>query len=167
MKTSTAFKKWKARIENLSCPWTENDIIYFRKAVGHNGLQDPAERALLISLFNTMISDTDGVFITEQHSRKGQIYLLENSLKKNGDPRKQNIFGEYELHILKNLSHHLFVGLYRNGLFCDHYFPIYRAVDKDGNYMDYVGATYSQCVVLHTVISDRSRLNNIPNLRKA
>lgn len=48
---SKAFKKWVARIEDTTTPWSEQDIIYFRKAVGSSGIKDIAERELLRRMF--------------------------------------------------------------------------------------------------------------------
>jgi len=150
MQRSKSFKKWLARIEDTKTPWTEHDIIYFRKAIGHSGLKDRSEAELLYSRFDKMVDKIGGYRITSEQDEKGRVYLLDSSLKKNRQPRKMNKLGGFEIGVLKNLDFHFFCGLYNNNPYYEHYFPVYRAVAKDGTYFEYIGATYFQVEVLDT-----------------
>lgn len=138
----SAYKKWLARIEDKKTAWTEQEIIFFRRAIGQCGLKDPAERALLRSLFADAV-ENEGYKITREQDMKGLRYLLDKSLKKNGEHRKGSKFGTFELAVLLHFSHHTLSGLYRD-TYCEHYLPIYRAYDTEGNWFEYVGTTYEQ-----------------------
>jgi hypothetical protein len=152
MKTSKAFKRWKARIEDTKTPWTEKEIVYFRAAIGKSGLARDEERHTLKDLFKEMIDNTGGVRITQVQDIKGQQYLLNNSLKLNGEPRKNNILGSMELNILKTLDYHLFVGVYNPVGFqgFDSYLPIYRAISTSGAFFEYTGTVYDQITIIKT-----------------
>lgn len=142
--TSRAFKKWLKRIEDTETPWTEKDIIYFRKAVGSSGLKDPTERALLRSLFVQTAESIGGYRITREHCAKGTGYVLSKSLRQDGRPRKGCIFTPWQLGIFQNLQEHRLVDLWFNGnAYFHHFLPVYRAIAKFGDTVDYVGTTYS------------------------
>ncbi len=141
------YEKWRVRIIDHDTPWTENEIIYFRKAIGQCGMKDPVQRASLRNLF---FINTESIYyrITDEQSERGRDYLLSKSLKLNGERRTGCKLDSYELNVLRNLDHHLFVGLECSTAGLAHYFPVYRAVSKTGDSFDYVGATYSQMEVL-------------------
>jgi hypothetical protein len=150
VQNSKSFKKWLARIEDTKTPWTEKDIIYFRKAVGRSGLKDRTESALLISKFEHMLDNIGGYRITREQDEKGRVYLLDNSVKKNGQLRKHNKLGQFEINVLRNLDFHFFCGLHQTQAYYEHYLPVYRAVAKDGSYFEYIGAMYFHVEVLDT-----------------
>lgn len=147
--STKAFKKWVARIEDTTTPWSEQEVIYFRKAIGSAGLKDAAERGLLRRMFNEKALAEPGYRITAAHDIKGQQYMLSKSLKLNGTVRRGNKLGQFELAVMKNLSHHLFVGLYRPQENLNYFLPIYRAISITGAYFDYVGATYEMVKVIN------------------
>lgn len=139
---SKAYVKWLARIQDTDTPWSEQDIVYFRKAIGSSGLSSVSERADLKARFEALA--VGGSYkIGHGHSNKGATYLLNKSLRKDGARRKGCKLGERELAVLRDISHHLFVGLYNQGQHIyESYLPVYRAVAADGSTFEYVGATY-------------------------
>lgn len=154
-KMSKAFKKWKDLIDSkreTNQPWKESEIIYFRKAIGPSGLKDKNQRDELRDYFEECMP-SDGYNITSEQKEKGITYLLENSYKKNGSLRKNNIFGSFELEIIKNFCDFKFVGLYSQltlgGFDMGYTVPIYRCISKDGSYFDYTGCAYSMIKVLY------------------
>lgn len=139
---SKAYTKWLKRIKDVSSPWTENEIIYFRKAIGPAGIKDAVLRSKLVGEFNRWTVR----HITREQSERGRNYLLSKSFKQNGNRRKGCIFGTRELDILNKLYTHYFVGLYwTNNRYT---VPIYRAVDVDGNFFDYTGTYYSNIKIV-------------------
>lgn len=148
MQNSKSFKKWLARIEDTKTPWTEHEIIYFRKAIGSSGLKDREEAAMLVSRFERMVHNIGGYRITYEQDEKGRLYLLHNSLKQNGQLRKNNKLGQFEIDVLRNLDFHFFCGLYQMQAYYEHYLPVYRAVAKDGSYFEYIGVAYFYVEVL-------------------
>lgn len=144
MKT-TAFDRWLKRVKDVITPWTEHEIIYFRKAIGVSGLVDPAERAFLRSEFEACAASI-GYRITAEQDSKGRGYLLSMSLRRDGrTKRKGCILGDHELCVLKELDRHYLVGLASNGP-C--FLPVYRAVAVGGESFDYIGATYEMVRVV-------------------
>ena len=143
--SSKAFKKWVARIDSLNNTWTQSELIYLRKAIGHCGLNDPAERALLFSLFNRKCAEAT-LRILPEHDLLGQNYLLSKSLMKNGKPRKRNILSEEQLNVMKVLDHHTIDGLKR----CagNNIFPVYTAYGKNGNWFSYTGCMYEHMEIV-------------------
>ena len=149
---SKTASKWLARINDTTTPWSESEIIYFRKAVGYCGLKNVDEREMLLTAFQKKCDAINGYMITEEQSLKGQHYLLTNTVKKSGQYRKGAKLGDRELDIMRNLSHHLFVGLYAeyNGAGeVMSYLPIYRAVSiMVSASFEYVGTRYEQLEVV-------------------
>ncbi len=151
MSNTKSFERWLNRVNDTETPWAESEIIYFRKAIGMAGLKDQAQRNLLVSSFRLMVEkDVQSYHITEAQSLKGRDYLLSQSLKANGTRRKGCRLDQSQLDILQALETHYFVGLWNMGQFSGsaYYLPIYRALDVNGNWFDYIGATYSQVRVL-------------------
>lgn len=146
MKISKAARKWMTRLADTVSPWTENDIIYYRKAISQCGLKSAEEKLALHEAFADK-----GYRITAEQDAKGRNYLLSNSLKKDGTPRKGNVLGDAEIRIMQNLKHHLFVGVYHKGGFYNYYLPVYRAIAKDGSYFEYIGTMYKHVEVLDVV----------------
>lgn len=144
--STKAYDKWLSRVNNAETPWSEQEIIYFRKAVGASGIQDACLRETLREKFAD-VAYSPGYRITREHSEKGRAYLLAKSLKKDGTPRKGCRLGDFELGVLRNLEEHRLVGLERASA-GEHYWPIYRAIAEDGTSFDYVGATYELVQVI-------------------
>lgn len=148
---SIAYGKWMTRLRDTNNVWTENDIIYFRKAIGYCGIKDPELRKQLRKQFDVFAEKNEGYLITNEQSEKGRTYLLDRSLRKNGELRKGCKLGSREIDILRDLDYHRFVGLWEqhNG-FGDvmGYLPVYRAVAQNGNSFEYVGATYEMMEVV-------------------
>ena len=143
MKTNKTYIKWKTILENKAQgqPWTEHEIIYFRKAIGMAGIKDAELRHKLKNMFFELMP-IGGYNITNEQSQKGTNYLLKNSYKLNGQLRKNNIFGDRELNILKNCFEHKLIDLYQYNQ-AEYYSPVYSAIDTDGNSFDYLGVSYS------------------------
>lgn len=142
-----SYKKWLARVRDTKTPWTENEIIYFRKAIARG---DMDYRVALRLEFGDYSGDT-GYKITKEQSEKGRNYLLTNSLKKDGTKRKGCKLGERELDILRNLKEHRLVGLFENSGLHNPYtytLPIYRAIARNGEYFEYIGTKYDQLEIV-------------------
>ena len=141
------------KIKWANAPFSEHEIVYFRKAIGSCGLKDSDHRVRLLDHFENLMP-VDGYNITEEQKTKGINYLRENTYKKNGQLRKNNIFGDFERHVIENYVDFKFIGVYpaTNGLGLNsgYYSPIYRCIASDGTYFDYIGVAYSMIRVLNT-----------------
>lgn len=153
--SNKSYVKWLARVKDVKTPWTEEEIIYFRKAVGRSGIKDQELKLDLLYEFN-MRADAKGYRITFGHDVKGQHYMLSKSLRKDGTLRKGSKLGYREITILKTLKHHKLVGV-RNMVPTNftysnmenaYFLPIYRAVSRSGESFDYIGTTYEQVEVI-------------------
>lgn len=141
MKQKT-FNKWMQQTKQ-EC-WSEKDIIYFRKAINGSSSATPEQRQELLSAAH----DKTYKLHPEQQD-KGTKYLLSNSLKLNGSPRKNNKLGSFELSILKSDPVHELVGFYNDSPNSYvNFVPVYRATDASGNWFEYLGVTYSMLRVL-------------------
>lgn len=145
---SKAYFKWLDIINDSNHVWTEREIISFLKAIGPSGIKDAGLRKNLRAEFMFAVNHNNGFRITLEQDIKGQQYLLNNSLKKNGTTRKQNVFATKQLEQIKKMKYHLFSGLYVPKNHSEYVLPIYTLVDKYNQGFSYVGATYSQIVVL-------------------
>ena len=127
IKPGRTFKKWLKRVQDDKTPWTENEIIYFRKFIrgGEHG-------RYLLSLFKQEYS------ITQEQTIKGIEYLRNTVFKKNGKFRntKNMPFGEREIDIIKDFKEFKFVALYPIG-YAAYYLPVYRVIDNQGNSFEY------------------------------
>jgi len=77
--------------------------------------------------------------ITQEQTKKGLSWLLNQWKTPRGIERKNNPFGYREQGILENFSHFELVDFYEdcNPWRC-FYYPIYRVVSRSGNFFDYV-----------------------------
>ena len=152
MKQNKAYIKWlnliDSKRENFNAPWSESEIIYFRKAIGLAGINDVKLRSNLLDYFNSSMPD-EGFNITLDQKEKGINYLLSNTYKKNGTLRKNNIFGTFELNVLKQYEDFKLISLYEYGN-GGYYLPVYRCISKNGSYFDYLGTVYSQIKIFNT-----------------
>jgi hypothetical protein len=146
-KLSKTYKKWQNIIDDKqkwsNAPFSEHEVIYLRKAIGSSGLKCIDERYTLLSHFQDTMPET-GFNITVDHQQKGIDYLRNNTYKKNGTLRKNNILGSFERGVIDNFKEFKLVDL-RNASenSYDFYLPIYRCIAKDGSYFDYTGTVYS------------------------
>jgi hypothetical protein len=134
------FRKWSARVLDVDTPWTENEIIYFRKAVNSSSSLPVELRKALKDAFES-ITNEQGYKITSEQTDKGIQYIRNRAFKRNGSLRraKSNPFNTREAHIINNFSHFEFVGLYDangNG-YMQYYVPVYRVIAKDGTAFEY------------------------------
>ncbi len=143
---SKTFRKYKALVEKRK--WTENEIIYFRKALGYCGNFDDSQKGYLLAALAENEHD-----ITLEQEAKGIEYLRNLAFKQDGSLRKTKDypFGGYELNILRDFYEFKFVNLApeRNGMgevMC--YSAVYRVYDTKGNSFDYVAHPMGGVVVL-------------------
>lgn len=143
-----AVDKWMRRLQDHKTPWTEQEIISFRKALGFCGLKDKDERGLLLAEWE----HSDGYRITRQHDAKGQAYMLSKSLKADCKTKRKGCkLTDFDIRVLRELDYHLFIGLYsqKNGLGETlGYLPVYRAISIGGAWFEYIGTMYEQTQVL-------------------
>lgn len=139
MESSKTFLKWEKRVQDTATPWTENEIIYFRKAVGSSGLKDELERQSLREQFEQRAKK--GYGITPEQTEKGINYLKNTCFKKNGslrDTKKRMTFGLREIAIIKDFYEFKFVGIYdASPNHYRFYTPVYRVIDSRGNAFEY------------------------------
>ncbi len=145
MAKRVTFEKYKALV--AKGVWTENEIIYFRKALGYCGNFDDSEKGYLLAEFGTKEHD-----ITDVQSVKGILFLKNLAFKANGEPRKTKDypFGEFELNVIRNFSHFKFVALAPalNGLGeTMGYEACYRVYADSGASFDYVAHHWGGVVV--------------------
>lgn len=155
---NNSYKKWYKLIETklkyANAPFSEHEVIYFRKSVGASGIKDQGLRADLKRHFYASMPE-DGYNITLEHQQKGIDYLMANTFKKNGTLRKNNMFGSFELEVLKNYSHFKFVGLHRAGM-SDYVLPLYECIAHNGDSFTYIGTVYS-CIEVTDIHSKQLR----------
>jgi hypothetical protein len=151
---SKSYKKWKDLINSkmrcYNAPWTESEIVFFRKAIGYCGLKDVELRSKLHDHFHDHMPK-EGYNISMDQAQKGINYLRSKTYKLNGDLRKGNIFGEFERSVINNFRHFKFVGLYpqTNGTGETlGYLPVYRCIAENGCYFDYTGTAYQAIEIL-------------------
>jgi len=134
------FRKWVDRVLDFQTPWSENDIIYFRKAIGYSGIKNANLRRALKCAFNAVLERLSYA-ITPEQTTKGIEYLKFRTFKRNGDMRqaKSNPFGAREANIIKNFSHFEFCGVHNPNGFSGYefYLPIYKVVARDGSSFEY------------------------------
>lgn len=133
------FRKWSKRVLDYETPWTENEIIYFRKALGSSGFKDRELAKVLLNAFENVLSRVS-YKITPEQTDKGIAYIKNACFRRNGTLRraKTNPFGQREAEIILNFSHFEFVGL-NNTSFTGYafYVPIYKVVARDGSSFEY------------------------------
>ena len=146
--SNKTLKKWCDLIdkkgEMQNAPFSEHEIIYLRKAIGPSGIKESGASDYLYDYFYDNKPHCD-YNITTEHGRKGIEYLLKNTFKKNGNLRKNNIFNEYHINIIKDYSFFTFSGLYNVGN--GYMLPLYKCYDSKGNYFEYTGNVY-ECIVI-------------------
>ena len=156
MGTNKTYTKYSKLIEEKATGtvWTESEIIYFRKYLNNSNPD-------LIADFYHYMPET-GYNITVAQDQKGTNYLINNSLKKNGQLRKGNKLDAYEVNILFNSPTNTFIGLKNLNTMnygFTQYVAVYRMTDKDGNWFEYTGVTYNMLEVLrYGKRSDRPKL---------
>lgn len=148
MNKNKTFNKWKdlidTKLKYSNAPWGEKEVVYFRRALGLAGMKD-RDKALELRFYFDEVMPFDGYNITVEHQQKGINYLRDNTFKKNGQLRKNNIFGQSEIDIINNYKEFKFVGLIDVR---GYYLPIYRCIAENGDYFDYTGTMYSMIEIL-------------------
>lgn len=138
---SKTYTKWLNRVNDVLTPWTENEIIYFRKYLGESSSITDDQRHILLDLFNT----NSEYNITPEQTNKGIAWLTNTIWTSKGKARSTElarVFGYREKSIVNNFYEFKFVGLqnvsqnsYR------FYMPVYRVVAKDGSSFEYVAGS--------------------------
>jgi len=140
-------KKWLGKLNARPCVLTEQDIIYLRSHYRKLEKERDSGAAEFRATFYDTLAST-AIKLTKEHSEKGRQYLLDKSLKKNGDRRKNCKLTEKQLNVLRcpDLYHYL-VDI-SDDFSTSGKIPIYRAVAADGSYFDYTGVPYFRLEVL-------------------
>lgn len=158
MGTNKTYIKYNKLLEEKATgiPWTESEIIYFRKYINTRNLDSD-----LIPKFYRCMPE-NGYQLTAAQDQKGTNYLLNNSIKKNGQLRKGSKLDSHEINILLNSPTNTFIGLQdlntmKYGF--TQYVAVYRMTDKDGRWFEYTGVTYSMLeVISYGKNNDRPKL---------
>lgn len=123
--------------------FTEREIIALRGRLNSSSKLPDDEKNILWDAFYELMPE-GGYKITSEQSKKGIDYLKNNTWKKNGDLRKNNIFGTRELEILEDFKEFRFIDLYNDSPnFYVNNVPVYSVIDKEGYSFDYTGVCYS------------------------
>lgn len=131
---SKTFKKWLTRVQDIKTPWSENDIIYFRKYIGSSGGATTTQRDMLLDAF------TGDYSITADQTTKGINYLMKVAYRLNGEVRqtKDMPFGERELAIIKDFKEFRFIGVHNASQNAYRfYLPIYEVVSNSNGSFEY------------------------------
>ncbi len=144
MLTNKTYIKWMRRVEDKQTPWTEDQIIYFRKAVSRCSKMDPTLKDELLRRFQVNVRNYGGYKITPEQTEKGIGYLRLKCFGKRGTTMffKRNFIGPQGDMICQDFSHFELSGLdsVYNGMgevLC--WNPIYKVVAKDGSSFEYTG----------------------------
>jgi hypothetical protein len=119
--------------------WTKGDILAFAKMLNSIRWSSKERQNDILELWGDM---KDEYQITKEQSNFGIKWLNEVLFKKDGTNRNNKMtqdFREKDFDIVRNFKEFKFVGYDEavNG-FNSHYSPIYRCIDVNGNYFDYV-----------------------------
>lgn len=124
--------------------WTKSDIGAFGKLLNSYRFSSPERKKQIMDLWSKLEDHayTNPYSITDEQCQFGIDWLKKIcfTLKgKNRDTKMVQDFSRGDYEIVRNFHHFEFVGFHEssNG-YNSHYAPIYRTVDKDGNYFDYV-----------------------------
>lgn len=147
-----AFKRWQKRVNDIQSPWTETEIIYFRKYLRSHNEPEIDE---LYKQFSD-IAESIGYSITIEQSLKGIEYLRKACFRLDGGLRKSAPFTLYQA---RHLAKEAFIGFKFRGL-CAHswglgnsLFPIYEVISTFGGF-DYLGVTASMIETVPQVRKD-------------
>lgn len=124
--------------------WTKGDILAFAKMLNSTKFSSK-ERFKQILDLHAKLEDRayeKSYSITEEQSQFGIDYLRKICFTVKGLNRKSKLvddFKESDFNIVRNFSRFEFVGFDELAdRYQSHYSPIYRTIDKNGNYFDYV-----------------------------
>lgn len=126
--------------------WTKGDILAFGKMLNSMKYSDKERKDKIWDLYNDLESAIGdfGYEITEEQSNFGIEWLNALCFTKSGKySRAQKVqdFNGPDFDIVRNFLKFEFMGFYENvNGYYSHYVPIYRTIDKDGNYFDYTVA---------------------------
>lgn len=138
---SKTTKKWMGVITKEQ-PITENEIIYFRKAIGSSSKLAQWEKQDLKATLEEQVEKRRGLNITPEQSEKGIEWLTKFVFNSKGERRKDKAsnaaFGAYEVNCIKNFYGFTFQGVYSAGNgYYSFYKPIYRLTATNGDWFDY------------------------------
>lgn len=124
--------------------WTKGDILAFAKLLNSYRFSSPERKNQIMNLWSNLEDRTCNIpyDITKDQSDFGLQWLNKicfTSKGKNRDSKMVQDFNSKDFDIVRNFHHFEFVGFHEasNG-YNSHCAPIYRTIDKDGNYFDYV-----------------------------
>jgi len=148
--TKKTYNKWLARILDKRTPWTEQDIIFFRKAVKEVSLE--ADRLRIKFEQKCPIK---GYHITAEQTEKGLNYIRKLAFSSNGKLRhtKDNPFNDREAAIIADFYEFRFVGLAQMPPYYGSFYftaPIYRVVGNNGKSFEYLGVHKSMIETFKT-----------------
>jgi hypothetical protein len=119
--------------------WSKSDILAFGKMLNSYSRSSQERKDQIFELLFKLDESYD---ITEDQSAFGINWLTELCFTSKGENRKTKYvedFRERDFNIVKNFSHFKFVGYHETSTgYYSHYSPIYKCVDKEGNYFEYV-----------------------------
>ena len=124
--------------------WTKGDILAFAKLLNSYRFSSPERKTQIMELWDKLETraDNQAYSITEDQSQFGIEWLNKICFTKKGknrDSKQVYDFRDPDFDIVRNFSRFEFVGFHEtsNG-WNSHYAPIYRTIDKNGYYFDYV-----------------------------
>lgn len=135
--TKANLKKQTARIEQTL--WTKSDILVFGKMLNSYRFSSNERKDQIMELYGNL---KDSYKITSEQSQFGIDWLNKlcfTSKGKNRNTKMLEDFMERDFNIVRNFSRFEFVGFNENynGSYSSYYSPIYRTIDKEGNYFEY------------------------------
>lgn len=140
--TKQNYKKQTERINQQT--WTKGDILAFAKLLNSFSRSSSERCSQILELWNKLEDriSSQTYDITLEQSIFGIDWLRELCFTKSGKNRnnkKVQDFRESDFNIVRNFEKFEFIGFHEVncGWYC-HYSPIYRTIDKCGNYFDYV-----------------------------
>lgn len=152
--TKTNMKKQLQRIDTQV--WTKGDIGAFARMLNSYRFSEKERQTQIMELWSKLEdrASDEPYSITDEQSQVGIEWLRKVCFTSKGANRASKEvadFNEREFNIVRNFSHFEFVGFDEssNG-YSSHYAPIYRTLDKDGNYFDYVARMWQAPQILAT-----------------
>lgn len=128
--------------------WTKGDILAFGKMLNSMKFSSPERKDAIYKLSDMLYTKTVdfGYDITKEQSQFGIVWLNKICFTTKGKNRNSKMvidFMERDFNVVKNFAKFEFVGFDSGNGIHEHYTPIYRTIDKDGNYFDYVARMWA------------------------
>lgn len=122
---------------------SENDINTLKNTLSkYKDSLSSYQKEIIYKILNSSCYNLD-----KNHTKKGLDYLMNNTFKKNGELRKNNIFENFEISVLKDFRKFLLVGIEQIDEWTTR--PIYRVIDKKGNYFNYISGRYNEIEIIY------------------